>query len=171
MSENTPEPAAQPEPQNEPAAAEADATDWKAEARKWEQRAKENKTAVRELEMARQATMTEAEKAVAEAEQRGRTAALTDFGKRLARTEFDAAAARRNPDVDTGKVLEYLDLSRFVTDDGEPDRKAISAAVERLIPAAQAQTAGSNGFDLGNRGGTAASNNPMNELIRRQAGR
>lgn len=40
-------------------------TDWKAEARKWEQRAKENKAASDELEAIKAAQMTEAEKAAA----------------------------------------------------------------------------------------------------------
>ena len=51
----------------------ADDVDWKAEARKWEQRAKENKTAAERLAEVEQAQMTEAEKvaqrlAAAEAE-------------------------------------------------------------------------------------------------------
>jgi hypothetical protein len=46
MSETTPEPAQEPTPEPEPKVEE---TDWKAEARKWEQRAKENKTAAEKL--------------------------------------------------------------------------------------------------------------------------
>ena len=40
-----------------------DETDWKAEARKWEQRAKENKSAAEELAQIREAQKSEAEKA------------------------------------------------------------------------------------------------------------
>jgi len=168
----TPTPAAQPtestEPTDpiEPTAEPNDGTDWKAEARKWEQRAKDNQKAARELEAQQRASMTEAERAVAEAEARGRTSAITDFGKRLARTSFDAAAARRNPDVDTTAVLEFVDLTRFVGDDGEPDSKAIAAAVERLVPAAQA---GLPSFDGGARK-SADKPADMNQLIRRQVG-
>lgn len=43
-------------------------TDWKAEARKWEQRAKKSQAAEAELERLKQAQMTEQEKAVARAE-------------------------------------------------------------------------------------------------------
>jgi hypothetical protein len=42
-------------------------------------------------------------------------------------TEFDAAAGRRNPDFDTKSALDYVDLAKFVGEDGEPDPKAIKA--------------------------------------------
>ncbi|WP_336715344.1 hypothetical protein [Arthrobacter sp. USHLN218] len=48
MSEPTPEPTPDPTPTPEPPAQEP-TTDWKAEARKWEARAKENKTALDDL--------------------------------------------------------------------------------------------------------------------------
>lgn len=134
MSESTTEPSteapetpAQEQPADQP---EADQTDWKAEARKWEQRAKENKQAASELEKQRLAAMTEAERAVAEAEERGRTAATTEFGKRLATSEIKAAAAETGADL-TG-VFEFLDLSRFVDENGEPDAKAIKSFVGGL---------------------------------------
>lgn len=160
MSEAAPE--APAEQTDEPV---EDSTDWKAEARKWEQRAKENKAAATEMDKQRRASMTEAQRAVAEAEARGRTTAVSEFGKRLVRTEFDAAAARRNPDVDTAGVLEFVDLARFVGEDGEPDVKAIKAAVDRLVPA----PAGAPSFDGGVRR-TASGKPDMNQIIRRAAG-
>lgn len=162
MSENGTEAQQQPEPEaTEP---EVDSTDWKAEARKWEQRAKDNSAKARDLEKRQQASMTEAERAVAEAEVRGRTAAATAYGQRLARTEFDALAGRRNPDYDTASALEFVDLSRFLTEDGEPDSRAIKAAVERLVP-----TAGAPSFDGGTRT-TAAPKGDMSSMIRKAAG-
>lgn len=118
-----------------------DNTDWKAEARKWEQRAKDNKGKASDFDRQLKERMSESEKAVAEAEQRGRTAAVQQYGNRLARTEFDALAARRNPDFKTNDVLEYVDLSRMIGEDGEPDTKALRAAVERLVPAPQGEIA------------------------------
>lgn len=137
------------------------------EARKWESRSKENHQAKTELEKQRQASMTEAEKAVAEAEARGRTAAVSEFGQRLARTEFDALAARRNKDFDTAQALEYVDLGKFVGEDGEPDAKAIAAAVERLVPA---PADGPPSFDGGTRTPPPAQQG-MSGLIRKAAGR
>lgn len=128
--------------------------------------ARQAKALQRELEQVRTASMSEAEKVAHEAEQRGRQAATAEFGQRLARTQFDALAGRRNADVDTAKVLEYVDLSKFVGEDGEPDLKAITAAVERLVPA---PAGGTPSFDGGGRSKAAAPKD-MNALIRDAAG-
>jgi len=126
----------------------------------------EAKAAAAELEKQRQASMTEAEKAVAEAEVRGRTAAATEYGMRLARTEFDALAGRRNAEFDTAQALEYLDLKKFLDDNGEPDSAAIKAAVERLVPES---SGGIPSFDGGARNTTKSSD--FNQVLRRAAGR
>lgn len=138
--------------------------DWKAEARKWEARAKQNTAAVKESEKARLAAMTDAERAVAEAEARGRTAAVTAFGQRLATSEIRAAAASVGADLDG--VFDYLDLSRFVGDDGEPDMKAVKAFVGGL----PVKSSTPPGFDGGPRT-TAATPQGMSQIIRKAAGR
>ena len=107
-----------------------DETDWKAEARKWEARAKENSGAAKEAEKARLAAMSESERAIEEAKQAARQEASLNFGKRLATSEIRAAAADSGADL-TG-VFDYLDLGRFVGEDGEPDDKAIKAFVDGL---------------------------------------
>jgi len=127
----------------------------------------EAKSATTELEKVRQSSMTEAEKAAAEAEARGRATATAEFGKRLATSRFDALASKRNPGFDTSAFLEIVDLSRFVGDDGEPDEKAIAAAVEKHVPAAEA---GVPNFDGGSRTPPPAPAG-MNGLIRKAAGR
>lgn len=136
------------------------------ETRKWESRAKENGGAAKAAEKARLDAMSEAERAVAEAESRGRTAAATEYGTRLARTEFDALAGRRNADFDTANALEFIDLKKFLDDNGEPDSKAIKAAVERLVPEANA---GPPSLDGGAR--TSAPAGDFNQVLRRAAGR
>lgn len=95
---------------------------------------REMKALKAEIDKVRKSSLTEAEQAVVEAEQRGRTSVLAEFGQRLARTEFVAAAARRNPGYDAAAVLDDLNLARYIGDDGEPDSKAIAAAVDRLVP-------------------------------------
>lgn len=119
-----------------------------------------------ELEGIRQSAMSDAEKAVAEAEARGRAEAQTQFGGRLVRSEFVAAAAKRNPGFDAAAVLDDLNLAKFVNDDGEPDAKAIAQAVERLIPA----ETGVPSFDGGPRTPAPAATG-MNGLIRKATGR
>jgi molecular chaperone GrpE (heat shock protein) len=117
-----------------------------------------------ELKKLREASQTEQEKALAEAEQRGQAAALSKVGHRLARAELRAAAAG-TVDADTlDGFLEYADLSKFLDDQGEPNTKAIAEAVKRLGGGTR-QT----NFDGGARS-TAAKPADMNQLIRQQAG-
>jgi hypothetical protein len=124
--------------------------------------AKRAKALERELEQVRQASMSEAEKAVAEAEQRGRTTAASEFGKRLARSEIRATAADASADLEG--VFDYLDLGRFVSEGGEPDTKAIKAFIDGLPKKATTPS-----FDGGTRG-TARAGGDMNQIIRRAAG-
>lgn len=121
----------------------------------------------KELDQFRRSSMSDAEKAVAEAEAKGRSEATASFAARLVRSEYLAAAAKRNPGFDTAAVLNDLNLARFAGDDGEPDMKEIAASVERLIPLPD-----TNGillppsFDGGSRAPAAASTD-MNSIIRR----
>lgn len=108
--------------------------------------------------------MTEQERAVADAEQRGRTAALAGAGERLVRAEFRAAAAGRVDKDTLAAYLEDVNLGKFLGDDGEPDVKAIEARIGKL-----AGPVGGTDFDGGARTPGAKPTN-MNELIRRQAG-
>lgn len=113
----------------------AEADKWKAMARKHEDRAKENGAAARELEKLREASLSEAEKAVAEAEKRGRTAALTEVGQRIAAAEIKAALT--GVVADPAAVVDDLNLAKFVTADGDVDAKAVTALKDRyaaLIP-------------------------------------
>lgn len=156
MSEEAAAPAetpAQETPKSE-AAAPAEPQDWQAEAtrlreelvkaRKWEDRAKENSAAAKAAEKARLDAMSESERAIEEAKQSARQEATTAFGKRLATSEIRATAADAGADL--AGVFDYLDLGRFVGEDGEPDTKAINAFVEGLPKKAPAPAPG---LDLG----------------------
>lgn len=153
-------------------ATETVAKDWQAEAEKWqtlarknEERAKSNATAAKELEKVRAAAMTETEKAVAEAKAAGLTEAQKATAPRLVRAELRAAAAEAGLARDAlAGFLEYADLSKFVGDDGEPDGKAIEAAVKKLGGSRPTD------FDGGARQ-TAAKPHDMSSLIRARAGR
>lgn len=157
----------------EPPAETADTTDWKAEAEKWqslsrknEERAKANANAAKDLDKLRTESLSEVERAVQEAKAAGRTEAASEFGARLVRSAYEAAAARRNPGFPTDGVIDDLNMARFVTDDGEPDLKAIEASVNRLIP----ETPGTPSFDGGART-TPPAQVGMSGLIRQAAGR
>jgi|SRR5690349_13630541 len=126
---------------------------------------RELRAAQAELDKVRKSGLTEQEKAVAEAEQRGAQTAAAKAGPRLVRAEFRAAAAGRVETDTLSAYLEDVDLTKFLGDDGEPDTKAIEARISRL-GGGQKRT----DFDGGART-PAGKPADMNSLIRRAAGR
>lgn len=122
------------------------------------------KSASTELEQLRQQTMSDQEKAVQKARDEGRTEALKETGVKLVDAEVRGLTSGRNVDADA--LLEGIDRSKFLDDNGDPDRKAIKAWVDKIAPAGNGTNG--NGFpDLGqgNRGGAGAGSD-MNALIR-----
>jgi hypothetical protein len=95
------------------------------------------KAATAELDKLRQATATDQEKAVMAAKAEGRTEALREAGTRLVEAEVRAAAAGRGVDIDA--LLEGVDRSKFLDDEGEPDRKLIQEWIDRIVPAQEEQ--------------------------------
>ncbi|MFD3574767.1 hypothetical protein [Streptomyces sp. NPDC058644] len=142
--------------------------DWKAEARKWEDRAKANKKAQDELATLKAAAMSDQEKAVAEAEKKGRTAAASEYGTKLAGAEFRAAVAAAG--IDLGEAAELIDVSRFVADDGEVNVTAIKSAVTKLSKLAP-KGAGRSGADLGGAGGSGDQNASLDKQIQEATAR
>jgi hypothetical protein len=124
-----------------------------------------------EFKASSKASMTETERALAEAREQAAAEVRTQYGARLARTEYIAEAAKRNPGYDVAAVLDDINLARFIGDDGEPDSKAIAASVARLVPEATAAgPAQPPAFDGGART-TAPAGPDMNRLLRQAIGR
>ncbi len=105
---------------------------WKAQARKHEERAKANSQAAKDLEALKVSMMSDQEKAVEVARQQARAEALAEVGGELVDLAVRAAVADRGVDVDA--LLEGLDRSRFLTDDGKADTTAIGEWVDRIVP-------------------------------------
>lgn len=140
---------------------------WKAQARKHEDRAKANAAAAKELEDVRKASMSETEKAVAEAKALTRAEVLAEVGSTLVDAEVRAALAGRTVDVDA--VLDGLNRVRFLGDDGQPDRDEIVAWVDRIAPKSETAV---RSLDMGQGArGQAVIGEDMNTLLRRAAGR
>lgn len=126
------EPATPPTEPAKPAASAPEETDWKAEARKWEQRAKENHGKAKKLDELEQANATELEKAQKAAEENeARARAATE---RAVKAEVRALADGFEDRTDA--VLRLGDLTRFVDDDGEIDDKAIVKELDAVLKAA-----------------------------------
>ena len=118
---------------------DGDTTDWKAEAEKWktqsrkhEERAKTNAQAAKDLAELKRQGMSDTEKAVDEAAAAARTEERQRLGGKLARSAFIAAAAGRLPDA--AAVADDLNLTKYVTEDGEVDEKGLAELVDRLAP-------------------------------------
>jgi hypothetical protein len=142
------------------ATSETDTTDWKAEAEKakadaekWKGLSRKNEDAYKaERDKAAKAGMTADEKATADAEAKGRKAAAQEYGAKLALAEFKAAAAAKQ--FDPSEILDDLNLSKYVDDDGTVDTAAITKAVAKFAKLAKPAAAGQSGGDFA--GGTGA---------------
>ncbi|MEU6858834.1 hypothetical protein AB0B28_08175 [Glycomyces sp. NPDC046736] len=146
-------PAAPPAPQppvTDPAG-DGDGTDWKAEARKWEKLAKDNKNATEKLAKLEAAAMSDQEKAVAAAKADGLAEAAKTYGSRLAAAELKAAAAAKG--VDLSAIGDLIDSSKFVGADGEVDSTAIKSAVDKLAKTFTGPKRSGGDFNGGNGAG------------------
>lgn len=141
---------------------EGDVTDWKAHSREWEKRAKANSDAATELEKLKAANMSEQEKAVKAAKDEGRTAALAETIPQIAQARLEAHAARAG--VDLSEFAEFIDLTKFVGEDGQVDDKAIKAAVTKFAKLAPSG-AGRSGGDMGGGGGSGDQNASLDKQI------
>jgi hypothetical protein len=124
---------------------------------------REAATLKRQLEQLQKAQMSDTERAITEAKESTAAEVRAEFGQRLAKSALVAAAATAGAEL--GDLLEYIDLKRFVGDDGELNDKAIASAVDKLP---RKQTTATS-FDGGPRGG-AAKQTSMDDLIRGQVG-
>ncbi|QXC59337.1 hypothetical protein KSP35_13085 [Aquihabitans sp. G128] len=107
--------------------------------RKWEERAKANATAAKEFERVQRESLPEQERLVAEAKAAARAEVLAEVGGDRVRDAIRVATAGRAVDVEA--LLEGLDPSRFVAEDGQPDTAGIGAWVDRIAPKAAAELA------------------------------
>lgn len=135
-----PEPAAQDVSDSQPSpdagnGNDGDVKDWKKEAEKWKFFAQKHeaawKKASRELDELRKAQMSDAERAIAEAEERGRRAALESFARERAQLKLQATAGKAGVSL-PGGLMEVLDVGRFISDGFEVDDSAIQEFVSQL---------------------------------------
>lgn len=115
----------------QPQEAQEARTDWKAEARKWEARAKENKDAAEELARLKESQMTEAEKAAAHlAEVEAELARLKAEQQRRA----DAAEVARQTGVPVS-LLEFCadraSMDAFAAEYAEAKKGSVAPVAER----------------------------------------
>lgn len=106
-----------------------DDTDWRAEARKWEKRAKANADKAKRLDEIEAANKSDAERLAAERDQHAERA--TKAIQRAIRAEVRAAAGTlrfRDP----ADALRLLDVDDLVDDDGEVDDDAVMSKLRKI---------------------------------------
>lgn len=108
---------------------ESSAEYWKRLKRETDNR---NKRLARELEQLRRKSMSEQERAIAEAKDAARAEVMREVSGRLVDAEIRSAAASRPINVDV--LLDNLDRSKFLTEDGDVDRDAVTAFLDQLAP-------------------------------------
>lgn len=123
----------------------ADDTDWRSEAEKYralmrkeEAKAKANAGAAKELDKLKREAMTEQERVVAEAVATAQTETAAEvtrrLGGRLVVAEIRGAVAGRLPADAVDALTERLDLSTFLTDDGEVNADAVREFAGQIAP-------------------------------------
>ncbi|MGN7135811.1 hypothetical protein [Streptomyces pseudogriseolus] len=124
---------------------QADVERWKALSRQNEKNYNEART---ELSKLKEASMTDAEKAIEKAKEEARNAALSEVGSRLVEAELRVQAATAGV---TLPPAEFLNVQRFLTADGSPDSAAIQTFVSSLPKPSKAPEF-AQGIGLGRQG-------------------
>lgn len=109
-------------------------TDWKAEARKWQDRARANTGAAKELDELKKKGMTDFERQVEEAKAATRAETLAEVGQSRAEDAIRFSIGDRLSDDDLNELLDNLNLAKFLTEDGRVDRPKVAAYVSRVAP-------------------------------------
>lgn len=132
-----------------------------------EKEAKRAKELEAELSKLREDAMSEQEKAITKARKEGAAEALVEANVRIAKSEARALAAGKTRDPEVAVQL-LGDLSEFVTEDGDVDADAMSAALDKLVEDKEYLAVGDRqpvpGADQGARGG----NKGASQLTREQ---
>ncbi|MFD7162773.1 hypothetical protein [Streptomyces violascens] len=141
------------------AALQAEIDKWKALSRKNEDRFKQAST---ELDGFRQSQMTDTEKAIEAAKVEARNATLSEVGNKLVNAELRAASSAAGV---TLPGAEYLNLSSFVGEDGNPNSARIEAFVSSL-PRSSSGASYAQNIGLGRQGSPAAGQLTREDLSR-----
>lgn len=157
-------------PGEPPELGDAGKTALEAERRARREAEKQAKTAQAELTKLREATQSESEKALQAAKAEGRTEALKETGVKLVDAEVRAATAGRHVDADA--LLEGLDRTKFLDAQGDPDRDAIVAWIDRIAPAPSPEDKpGFPDLSQGTRQNVdALGSNPLTETLKAKLG-
>lgn len=116
---------------------------WKFHAQKWEGFARDRKDYAKvkkELDDIKRSQMSDQERAIDEARAEARTEALQESGTRLVEARLAGALEGRGLEVDqVQERLQFVDLSKFLTSDGEVDAALVSNFLDGVAPSEEPQ--------------------------------
>jgi hypothetical protein len=176
------------EPEEEPKK-EEDKTDWKAESRKHEKRAKSERSKSekleKELQAEREKNQTDQEKELEKARKEGKAEAESKVQEERRNDRLEVAVAKRAKDVaDVDDVLlniqraidaGEIDEDEIFDDKGKVQTKALNTEIDDLLDRKPHLKAGGSrrpsGRANGGEGSGGDDDGDMNDLIRRKAGR
>lgn len=107
------------------------------------------KADVDELEKLRQQNQTDSEKAVEEAKKAGRAEGARESGLDAARMAFEFALGHDPEKNDQSTLIDTLDLSKVLTDDGKVDTAKVRTVVAQIAPADKGRGSGKRDADYG----------------------
>jgi hypothetical protein len=110
----------------------------RAEARRWESRAKGNSEAAKELDRLKRESMNDQERAAAEAADKATSEVTARLGGRLVWAEMRAAAGGRLSAEQVEALASHLDVAAFLTSEGDVNEVAIVQFVDSIAPPAPA---------------------------------
>jgi hypothetical protein len=125
-------PADPPEDETDPVKLRAEADKWKALARKHEGRAKDNAQAKKDLDKLQREKATDDERAKLDAKDEGKAEARKELAPKLLAAEVKAAAGDRMTKEARETLLEGLDATKFLTDDGDVDTDKVATLIEGI---------------------------------------
>lgn len=111
---------------------------WRHQARKHEKRSKERSDydeVKAELDQLKQAQMTESERAIEDARKEGEQTAAQKYTAKIAKATLHGALATLGFQADEIEdKLSYVDLTKFVTDNGEVDSDTVQRYLDDIAP-------------------------------------
>lgn len=161
-----------PEPQKPDTGDEVEK--WKSLARKHEQRAKDNNDAARRLKELEDADKSESQKKDDRIAELERQTAESDrrAGERVAKAEVTAALASVITDRKTLRdIVDDLNLSNYIGEDGDIDDKRVEKLVKRYEDMVPTGPPSGSRMPSGARGQGSGGSIDMNAAIRQAAGR
>lgn len=118
--------------------ADEQAAYWKFHAQKWEGVARDRKDypqIKKELDSIKRSQMTDQERAIEEARSEARAEALQEAGTQLVEARLTGLLEGRGlEEQDIQNRLQFVDLSKFLTSDGEVDTDLVSSFLDGVAP-------------------------------------